>query len=383
MNIDTAINIADLRTLARKRLPRMIFDYIDGGAEDEVTLRRSVSRYDDYELTGHVLRDVSAIDTSLPDFADGMPLPFFIAPTAASRLFHPAAGERAVASAAMKAGIVYSASTLASVEVEVLHKLCPAPKWFQIYVWKDRDLVAGILDRVRRAGFETLVLTVDTPVAGKRERDPRNGFSVPPKITAQTVSQVLARPRYLFDVATGTKIGPANFPPDLTTAEGEGIAEFINRQFDASVTWEYVRWLKEAWNGPLAVKGISRTDDARRAVDAGADYVWLSNHGGRQLDTAMPTIDLLPAMAEALAGDAKLIVDGGVRRGSHIFKALARGADVVAIGRAYLYGLAAGGEAGVTRAIDILAGELRRTMALTGCASIADIRGAEVLPPLE
>ena len=371
MNVRSAINIDDLRRLARRRLPRMVFDYIDGGADDEITLARSTARFDDYELTGHVLRDVSAIDVSTELFGQSMRLPFLIAPTAASRLFHPRQGEAALARAARRSGIVYSASTLASVAIEKIDALNPDPKWFQVYVWKDRALVEQILDRVRKAGFTTLILTVDTPVAGNRERDPRNGFSIPPEVNLKTIRQALARPGYLWDVATTPEIGPANFP---SSGPAQNIADFINSQFDPSVTWEYAHWLKAAWNGPMVIKGVSRIKDGKRAIDVGADAIWISNHGGRQLDTARPTIDLLPEFVAALRGQTRIILDGGVRRGSHIFKALALGADAVAIGRAYLFGLAAGGEMGVVRAVEILEAELRRTLALTGCASLNDVR---------
>ncbi|MEM6898899.1 MAG: alpha-hydroxy acid oxidase [Pseudomonadota bacterium] len=362
--------------MAKRRLPRMVFDYIDGGADDEVTLRRSVSRFDDYELEHKVLTDVSNIDLSTSVLDQRRKLPFIISPTAASRLFHPRQGERAVASAAYSAGVTYSASTLASVALERLHAINPDPKWFQVYVWKDRDLVEAVLERVRAAGFSTLILTVDTPIAGNRERDPRNGFSIPPRINLKTATQALARPGYLWDVATSPQIGPENF---ATSGSPQNIADFINSQFDPSVSWEYAEWLKQVWGGPLILKGISRLDDAKRAIDLGADAIWISNHGGRQLDTARPTIDVLANLAPALGGKIPIVLDGGVRRGSHIYKAVALGADMVAIGRAYLFGLAAGGERGVSKAIQILRSELERTMALTGCASIDDIRSNRFL----
>lgn len=370
MRLHRAARIDDLRTLAKQRLPRMVFDYIDGGAEDEITLRRNVSAFDDVELVWRCLRDVTDIDTSTTIMGAACRLPFLISPTAATRLFHPKHGERAVARAAGRAGMIYSISTLGSVSIEDIKKETDGPKWFQVYVWKDRALTRDILDRVREAGFTGLILTVDVPVAGKRERDHYNGFSVPPKITPRTVSQVLRRPRYLWDVATSDRIGPANFPDP--GVEG-GVMEFIDQQFDPSVTWEYAAWLKSSWNGPLAIKGISSVDDVDACVDVGADAIWVSNHGGRQVDTAPATIEVLPQIAERLAGRADLIFDGGVRRGSHVLKALALGANGVAIGRPYLYGVAAAGEAGVEKAIAILEDELRRTMALLGLSSIADI----------
>ena len=378
MSVAKAINISDLRLLAKRRLPRMVFDYIDGAADDEITMRRNISRFEDYELSWNALSDVSNIDLSRKIFGVDSKLPFFISPTAASRLFHVREGERAVARAAHKAGTLYSASTLASVTVEELHEIFPGPKVFQLYVWKDKDLVTDILNRAWAAGFRVIALTVDAPVGGNRERDPRNGFSLPPQVNWKTATQALARPGYLWDLATTPTIGPENFPP---TDEVGTISELIDRQFSRSVNWDYVTWLKSVWQGSVAVKGISHAGDAIRAVAAGADAVWVSNHGGRQLETSRPTIDVLPEVVDAIGGQVDVIFDSGVRRGTHIAKALALGATGVAIGRAYLFGLAAGGEAGVTRTIDILEAELRRTMALMGCPTVGDLTPEFVTQP--
>jgi L-lactate dehydrogenase (cytochrome) len=366
--LDRARNIADLRLLAQRRLPRMVFDYIDGGADDEATLARNVSRLRDVELVWDALVDVREIDTATRIMGEATRLPFLISPTATSRLFHPRVGERAVARAAYKAGIVYACSTLASTTVEDIAAATPGPKWFQVYVWKDRGLVAETLARAKAAGFTGAILTVDVPVAGNRERDHANDFSVPPKVTMRTASQALARPCYLWDLATTPRITPANFAH--IRMDG-GLIAFINHQFDRSVTWEDARWLRDTWGGKFAIKGIATPADARRAIAAGADAVWVSNHGGRQLDTAPATIDTLPGIAEAVRGEAEIIFDGGVRRGTDIVKALALGANAVALGRAYLWGLAAGGEAGVTHALTILELELKRAMALLGRTTIA------------
>lgn len=363
-------SIADLRALAKAKIPRMVFDYIDGGAEDEVTLRRSVSAYDDYELQWHALRDVAEIDLSTKIMGQDTPLPFLITPTAANRLFHPRHGEVATARAAAKAGLIYSCSTIASQTVEVVAAANPGPKWVQVYVWNDRQIVEDFLARAKEAGFTGCILTVDVPVAGKRERDPRNYFSVPPKMSLPLIRQVLARPGWLADFLTSPSITAANF---TEFDAGQDIMGFIDSQFSRSVGWEDAAWIKEIWGDGFAVKGISRAEDAERCVEIGADAVWISNHGGRQLDTSVPTIDLLPEIAAAVAGRADIILDGGVRRGSHIAKALALGATGVATGRAWLYGLGAGGEDGVARAIDILEDELRRTMALLGVTRIADL----------
>ena len=362
-SIARARNIADLRRMARERLPRMVFDYIDGGADDEVTLARNVSRFRDIELVWEALKDVDKIDTSTTIMGAPSASPFFISPTATSRLFHPRAGELAVARAAHAAGVPYTCSTLASASVEEIAAVNPGPKWFQVYVWRDRELVKEVLARAKAAGFSAIILTVDVPVVGNRERDGANDFTVPPKVTWRTATQALAAPGYLWDLATTSEIRPANF---THIRMNTGLIDFINAQFDRAVTWDDVRWLRETWDGKLAIKGIATPEDAQRCVSIGADAVWVSNHGGRQLDTAPASIDTLPAIADAVAGKVEIILDGGVRRGSDVVKALALGANAVAIGRAYLYGLAAGGDAGVRRALDIIDSEVRRTMALCG-----------------
>ena len=362
-SIARARNIADLRRMARERLPRMVFDYIDGGADDEVTLARNVSRFRDIELVWEALKDVDKIDTSTTIMGAPSASPFFISPTATSRLFHPRAGELAVARAAHAAGVPYTCSTLASASVEEIAAVNPGPKWFQVYVWRDRELVKEVLARAKAAGFSAIILTVDVPVVGNRERDGANDFTVPPKVTWRTATQALAAPGYLWDLATTSEIRPANF---THIRMNTGLIDFINAQFDRAVTWDDVRWLRETWDGKLAIKGIATPEDAQRCVGIGADAVWVSNHGGRQLDTAPASIDTLPAIADAVAGKVEIILDGGVRRGGDVVKALALGANAVAIGRAYLYGLAAGGEAGVRRALDIIDSEVRRTMALCG-----------------
>jgi len=369
--IEKAHNIAALRREARRRLPRMVFDYIDGGADDEITLGGNNRRFADYELLFKSLVDISEIDTSTTVMGDAASAPIIVTPTAVQRLFHPREGEAAVARAAKKAGLVHCLSTLASTTIEDIASFNDGPKWFQVYVWKDRALVEQALERARAAGFTGLILTVDVPVAGNRERDLVNAFSVPPEINAKTVSQVLARPGYLWDIATTSKISTANWV-DLETRD-MGIAEFLDTQFDRTVTWEDAKWMKEVWGGPFAIKGICRPDDARRCVDAGADAVWISNHGGRQLDTAPATIDTLADVVAAVSDQAEVILDGGIRRGTDIVKAIALGAKAVAVGRPYLYGLGAGGEAGVTRALDILTSALRRDMALTGVTRLDEL----------
>ena len=373
MKLDRALNIDDLRAMAKRKLPRMVFDYIDGGADDEVTLARSVSRYDDYELTWRALRDVSEIDTSTRIMGQETRLPFFISPTASTRLFHPAEGELAMARAAEKAGVIYACSTLASQTVEDIAKATSGPKWVQLYVWHDKEVVKGFLERAKAAGFTGCILTVDLPVAGNRERDPRNHFAIPPTPNLKVASQVLARPGWLWDLVRSPRIAPANFTHLQGQGDQGGLIGFVNAQFSRSVTWEDVEWMREFWGPGFAIKGISRAEDAKRAIEVGADTVWISNHGGRQLDTSVPTIDFLPEIVEAVRGRAGIIADGGVRRGSHVAKLLMAGADGVALGRASLFGLGAGGEAGVSRALTIMEEELVRTMALLGATKISEL----------
>lgn len=374
MGVETAINIDDLRKRARRRLPRMVFDYIDGGADDERTLARNTAAFRERELLFNVLAGVTGIDLSTVILGLKSPLPFILAPTAAQRLFHPRLGELAAARGAARFGAPYAVSTLATQSLEAIAEAHPGPKIFQVYVWKDRQLVADILDRVRASGYGALALTVDAPVAGNRERDRRNGFTIPVSLNTKTVPQALAKPGYLLDLIRGGPAQPANFP----LPHAGDVMTHINTQFDRSISWDYVSWLKGAWGGPIAIKGLSRPDDAVRAVEAGADAVWISNHGGRQLDTAPATLDTLPAVRDALQGRAQIILDGGITRGTDIVKALALGADAVAVGKAYLYGLAAGGEAGVARAVEILKDETERAMALVGRSSVAEL-GEDVL----
>ncbi len=370
--LSKAHSIPDLRRIARRKLPRMIFDYIDGGAEDEVTLRRQVERFDDYELTWKALRDVSSIDTTSQIMGAKSALPICVAPTAVMRLFHPMEGELAVARAAEAAGIPIAVSTLSSQTLATIAEAAPTVgKFIQIYVWKDRGLVKAFMDRAKQVGYTGCILTVDTAVSGLRERDLRNGFSIPPKLSPSAVWQFAQKPGYLFDLGSSGKIGPENF--EGINLGNRSIIEVINHLFDPSMSWDDAAWMVEEWGGPFAIKGISRAEDALQALKVGASTVWLSNHGGRQLDTAVPVIDLIPQIRDAVGNSVEIIADGGVRRGSHALKLIARGADGVATGRAILYGLAAGGQDGVERALEILAEDCRRTLALLGTPNLADL----------
>jgi L-lactate dehydrogenase (cytochrome) len=276
--------------------------------------------------------------------------------------------------------MIYSMSTLATTTVEAVAAVNPGPKWFQIYVWKDRGLVREMLARAKAAGFTAAILTVDVPVAGNRERDRYNAFTIPPRINPRTALQALACPRYLAKLWSTPPLRPENVV-HAVPAIGGGMIDFLNRQLDHTLTWDDARWMLDAWDGEFAIKGIATPADAKRCVALGASGIWISNHGGRQLDTAPATIDTLDAIAQAVGDSADIILDGGIRRGSDIVKALALGAKAVGMGRAYLYGLAAAGEPGVARAIAILTEELRRSMALMGCANLQAIHREQLLSP--
>jgi L-lactate dehydrogenase (cytochrome) len=369
MKLADCNNISDLRIAAQKRAHKMVFDYIDGGADDEITLARNSAAFMDYELIHKILVGVDAIDTSHTILGTPVALPFFPGPTAGNRLFHKD-GEREVAKAAQKAGVIYCLSTLASVSIEEITEINSGPKWFQLYVWKDRGLIKEMLDRAKAAGFGALILTVDLPVQGNRERDIKNQFTIPPKVTLKQITRALKRPAWTWDYLTSQAIQYANIN---TTTSATSLAEFVAAQLNSAFDWRDAEWLLGEWNGPAVIKGIAHPDDAQQAVKTGFNGITISNHGGRQLDTGAAPIDLLAPVLDSVGNDAEVIVDGGIRRGTDVIKALAMGATATSFGRPYLYGLAAGGEKGVTRAFEMLAEELSRDMALLGVRSIAEI----------
>jgi L-lactate dehydrogenase (cytochrome) len=368
------LNLDDLRRMAWRRLPRPIFDFLEGGADDEWTARRNLRAFDDVALTTRTLVDISTLDTRSRLFGQPIDWPVIIAPTGASQLFHHTA-EPAIARAAANSGTLYTLSTMSNTSLEEIGALNDAPKVFQLYVFKDRSRVESLIDRCRRADYRALCLTVDTPLSGNRERDRLNGMSIPPRWTLKNLLRFAARPTWSLNAAFRCRYTLANFD-DLASAGTGSTAlalEYVNSQFDRTVTWRDAAWLAKLWNGPLAIKGILSAEDARRAVDVGATAVWVSNHGGRQLDGVPSAIECLPAVRAAVGGEIEIILDGGVRRGTHVLKALALGANACALGRPWLYGLAAAGEAGVSHALNILRSEFERDMALAGCAKLADI----------
>ncbi len=372
--LSRAASVADLRRIAKRRLPGGVFDYIDGGAEDEISMARNASAFGRYEFRPRVLRDVGEVDTTSTLLGRKLGFPLVLAPTGFSRIADPQ-GELAVARAAARAGLPYALSTLGTRSIEEVAAVGGERLWFQVYVWRDRGLVKEMIDRAAAAGYEALCITVDAPVLGRRERDVRRGFTLPPKIGLDTIVDGILHPSWTWAFVRSEPIAFANVRGrsvgDGTSAVA--LAEYVNRQFDPNLSWRDVEFLRSNWDGPVVVKGIQSVADAKLSAQEGIDAIVLSNHGGRQLDGAPAIVELVPDVADAVGGEIEIICDGGVRRGSDIVKALALGAQACMAGRAYLYGLGAGGERGVEHALGLLGDEVRRVLALAGCGSVADI----------
>lgn len=367
--------IEDLRRIARKRLPRGVFDYIDGGAEDELTMTANSAAYRRLTFSPRVLRDVSQVDISSSLLGRRLAYPLVLAPTGFTRIADPE-GELAVARAAKRFELPYALSTLGTRSIEEVAEAGSDRLWFQVYTWKNRELVAELVRRAANSGYEALCLTVDTAVLGRRERDVRRGFTLPPKIGLSTLLDGILHPGWSWGFLTSEPIVFANVAGNQSVGDGTdaiSLAEYVGSQFDPGLSWEDVDWLRRHWDGPIVVKGIQSVEDAIIAADRGVDAIAISNHGGRQLDSTPATLDLLPAIADAVGGKTEIICDGGVRRGGDIVKAIALGANAVMAGRPYLYGLAAAGEAGVDQVLTNLGSEMKRTMALIGCARVKDL----------
>ncbi|NHO66774.1 alpha-hydroxy-acid oxidizing protein [Aestuariicella hydrocarbonica] len=373
-------NLYDIRRLAKYKLPAPMFHYIDGGSDDEWTLKRNTAAFDDYQLMPQYLKDVSSIDLSNRVLGCDMDLPFFLSPTGMSRLFNHEK-EPAACRAAHKFGTLYSLSTLATTSLEDIANTSEGSRMFQIYILKDRELTKEFVQRCKDSKYHALCLTVDTMVAGNRERDLVNGMTMPPKIT--TVSNFFSYAssvEWWFNMMLDPDFKLANVAHRVDALGGGsmGLIDYINSQFDRSVTWEDAAWLAEQWDGPLVIKGIQSPQDAKRALEIGATAIMISNHGGRQLESSPAPVDCVAPMRDAIGDQLELIVDGGIRRGNHILKALAQGADACSIGRGYLFGLAAGGQAGVERSLTILKTELERSMALLGVKNISEINESHI-----
>ncbi|HEY7000429.1 MAG TPA: alpha-hydroxy acid oxidase [Candidatus Udaeobacter sp.] len=369
------VNIEDLRRAAKRRLPRVVFDYIDGGAEDERSLRANCRAFEEVTFRPRCAVATPTCDLGVSVLGKTLSMPLILAPVGSSRLMYPR-GEEAAASAAGAAGIAYALSTLSGCRLEDVAAASKGPLWYQLYLVGGRDCALSAIERAKAAGFSALVVTVDTAVAGMRERDLRNGakelLGGNLRSKLPFVSQLLIKPRWLGQFLTDG--GLMKFQNVVIPGKGPMLyADVTAALEDSVVTWDDLKWIQRAWGGPIVIKGIHTGDDARRAVDAGAKALVVSNHGGRQLDTVAPTLRVLPEVVAGVGDQIEILLDGGIRRGSDIVKALCLGARAVLIGRAYAYGLGAAGGAGVARAIEIFRADLIRTLKLLGCSSVADL----------
>jgi L-lactate dehydrogenase (cytochrome) len=376
--LDQCHTISDLRSLARRRLPLPVFDYLDGAAEDERTAHRNTAAFDELLLVPNCLVDASAVSTRTTVLGCDIAWPVICSPTGASRLFHPD-GELAVARAAAAEETCYTLSTASTYSLEDVAAATSGPRMFQIYVNRDRGVTRAMIERCKQAGYDALCLAVDVPVVGKRERDLRSGFTIPPRLTARSLMSFAARPHWVWRYLTQAPLTYANLSPKPDEKSFAAKSKRLSAGLDPSVAWKDLGEFIALWNGPFALKGVMSPDDARRAADAGVTAIIVSNHGGRQLDGAAAPIDVLPAIADAVGDRVEIILEGGVRRGTHVLKALARGARACAVGRPYLYGLSAGGEAGVARALQILREEFVTAMKLAGCPDLASIDARLIL----
>lgn len=374
MKLSDCHNSDDFRRLARRRLPRPVFDYIDGGADDEVTLRRNTEAFERCDLVPDVLAGLAEVDLRTTLFGREMALPLFLSPTGLQRLFHWQ-GERAVAAAAAEAGALFGLSSLGSVSIEEVGRLSPGPKLFQLYVHKDQGLNAEMIARAKAAGFDALALTVDTGAGGNRERDLRSGFTSPPRITPGSFLSYATHPRWVFDYLLRERFELANLKDHVAagTFRPTSIADYVDRLLDPLLDWKKAEALRAEWGGPFCLKGIMSVGDARRAVDIGASAIMVSNHGGRQLDGSRAPFDQLVEIVDAVGDRIEVICDGGIRRGTHVLKALSLGAKACSGGRWYLYALAAAGRPGVERAIARMRAELERDMKMMGKSRIAEL----------
>jgi len=371
------VNIDDLRKVARRRLPRAIFDYVDGGAEDEYTMRANQADFRRYTFRPRVMVDVSQRNQATTVLGERVATPIILAPTGFTGMLWPR-GEVVAARAAARKGAIFTVSTMSICSMEEVAEASSGPRWFQLYVWRDREIVRSLIERAKAAGYRVLVITVDTPVLGQRERDIRNGMVIPPRIGANNVLDTLRRVAWLKDFVRNPRITFGNFKDTLGVRHDPvSLASFTTKQFSPAVSWDDLDWYRSVWSGPIAIKGIMSAEDARLAVEHGVEAIVVSNHGGRQCDYLPSAVEVLPEVVDAVGGQAEVILDGGIRRGSDVVKAIALGARACMIGKAFNYGVAAGGQAGAERALDILMAEIDRILALIGRPHLSDLdRGA-------
>ena len=380
MNINDCYNFDDFRKLAKKKLPSPIFHYIDGGADDEITLNRNTNAFNDCDLVPNILASVGEPDLSTTVFGRKIDMPLFLSPTAMQSLYTPE-GDKASARAAEKYGTMYSMSTMASFSIEEIANISSGPKLFQLYVHKDQSITDDLIDRCKRANFDGLCLTVDTLVAGNRERDHRTGFTTPPKLTLESLLSFAMRPEWVLKYLTNKKFELANIKhkTDKGTNIAKSVIDYINEQYDPSMDWKDAEYCIKRWNGPFALKGVMSVEDAKKAIDIGCTAIMISNHGGRQLDGSRAPFDQVKAISDAVGDKLEIILDGGIRRGSHVLKALAAGATACSFGKAFLFSLGAGGERGVEKLLENMQQEIRRDMILMGCKNVKDLDASKII----
>ncbi|MFQ6006175.1 MAG: alpha-hydroxy acid oxidase [Woeseia sp.] len=380
MRLKNCYKTEDFRRLARARLPSPIFHYIDGGADDEITMRRNSEAFETCDLVPNVLAGVESVDMSTEVLGSRLDFPLFMAPTAMQRLFHHD-GERAIAAAAGKLGTMFGVSTIGTRSIEELGAFS-APKLFQIYVHRDPALTTDLIERCKAANFNALALTVDTIVSGNRERDYITGMTTPPRLTPVSLLSFALHPDWTFNYVFREKFELPNISSFIAAGSNVqySVVDYLDSQLKRDIDWDDAAQMIEEWGGPFAIKGVMAVADARRCVDVGASAIMVSNHGGRQLDASRSPFDQLDAIVDAVGGQIEIILDGGVRRGSHVLKALATGANACSGGRMYLYALAAAGSAGVERAMSLLKGEIERDMLLMGCRSISELKPSMLAP---
>ncbi len=379
MSLNDCYNVEDFRKLAKKNLPAPIFHYIDGGSDDEATLKRNTESFSKCDLVPNILASVGQPDLSTNVLGQKIDMPIFLSPTAMQRLYHHD-GDKASARAAEKYGTFYSMSTMATSSIEEIANISGGPKLFQLYIHKDQALTDNLIDRCKASGFKALCLTVDTVVAGNRERDHKWGFTTPPKLTLKSIMSFATHPIWSINYLTHEKFQLANVAhfTKKGSSIAKGVMEYINEQYDPAMSWKDAEYVVKKWGGPFALKGVMSVEDAKRAVDIGASAIMLSNHGGRQLDGSRAPFDQLPAIADAVGGKIEIIVDGGIRRGTHVLKALSLGATACSFGRAFLFALSAGGQQGVEMLLKRIKDELTRDMILLGCKNIKELNKTKI-----
>jgi len=379
VNINDCYNFEDFRILAKKKLPAPIFHYIDGGSDDEITLKRNTSSFNECDLVPNILTSVGEPDLSTSVFGRKIDMPIFLSPTAMQSLYNPE-GDKASARAAEKFGTMYSMSTMASFSIEEVANVSSGPKLFQLYIHKDKSITDDLIDRCKRANFDGLCLTVDTLVAGNRERDHRTGFTTPPKLTFESLLSFAMRPAWVFKYLTNKKFELANIKhkTDKGTNIAKSVIDYINEQYDPKMNWKDAEYCVKRWNGPFALKGIMSVEDAKKAIDIGCSAIMISNHGGRQLDGSRSPFDQLKAISDAVGDKIEIILDGGIRRGTHVLKALAAGATACSFGKAFLFSLSAGGQEGVERLLYNMQQEIRRNMILMGCKNLKELDRSKI-----